>query len=236
MSLKFKLDSLEGLDESVAALYSKGDDGKLYLQVDGAVSKTKLDEFRNNNIELLKQLEPFKDIDPKKYADLIAKAQENDDKKMVPLAKLTEMVDERVGTMKTDYEKQIGELNTSLTDSNSRLDVLLIDSAVRTESAANGVLTSAIDDVVLRAKGVYKVVKGKATAHDTEGNVVYSKNGEDTMPVGEWVKGLVKTAPHLFMESHGGGSHNNRGGSNNLDPSKMSPAQKLKAGLEAASG
>lgn len=234
MTLKFKLESLEGLDENLAKLYVKHDDGFFYLNVDGAVSKSKLDEFRDNNIQLMKDLEKYKDVDPEKYAELLKKAQENDGKKMVELSKLNDMVEERVATMREEYEKQIGDLTDQLGKSNSQLDVLLIDSAIRTESIKNGIIPSAVDDVVLRAKSVFKVKEGKAVPFDSEGKEIYSKNGEDTMPPGEWVKGLIKTAPHLFIESAGGGSFNN-GGGGHKDRDKMSAREKISAGLEAHS-
>jgi DNA repair ATPase RecN len=56
MTLKFEVDTIEGLDELIAAEYSKDDaSGKYFLNVDGAVHKRKLDEFRENNVKLLKE-------------------------------------------------------------------------------------------------------------------------------------------------------------------------------------
>ena len=57
MVLKFVLDSLEDLEDNVKALYSKHTDGKFYLDVEGAVSKSKVDEFRDNNVSLKQQIE-----------------------------------------------------------------------------------------------------------------------------------------------------------------------------------
>ena len=43
MPIKFRLDNLEGLEPTIAALYSKADDGKYYAQVEGAVVVVKVD-------------------------------------------------------------------------------------------------------------------------------------------------------------------------------------------------
>ena len=85
MKLKFKLDTLEGLDAAIAALYEQGADGAYYLSVDGVVGKDKLDEFRNNNVKLLKDLEKFKDVDPAKYQELLALAKKQEEKKLIDI-------------------------------------------------------------------------------------------------------------------------------------------------------
>ena len=66
MLLKFIVDTLEGVDQTVASLYEKQEDGKFRLNVEGAVPREKLDEFRNTNIELLKKVDAFKGVDVKK--------------------------------------------------------------------------------------------------------------------------------------------------------------------------
>jgi len=232
MALKFMLDTLEGLDEGTAKLYSQGQDKKFYLEVDGAVAKSKLDEFRNTNVNLMKEMEKFKDVDPVKYQELLKKQQEFEGKKMVSMDEVNDMVLERVKTMQNDFntEKQtMTEANNKL---NRQLESLLVDSAVRREASNEKVLASAVDDVLLRAKSVFKVVDGVLTPQDSNGNMVYGKDGTSPLSPGEWVKGLIKTAPHLFEPSVGGGSGGGRNPSGNLDPSKMTSMQKLQAGLD----
>lgn len=60
MSLKFKLDSLDGLDEGLKGLYAKGSDGKFVLQLDDDPAKAtmaKLREERDNALKALKDRE-----------------------------------------------------------------------------------------------------------------------------------------------------------------------------------
>lgn len=233
MPLKFMLDSLEGLDENVAALYSKHDDGKFYLEVDGAVSKNRLDEFRNNNVELLKKLDDFKDIDPEKYTEMVQKMTEIEKKKTIPAEQVDQMVAERVKEMQDEtaasvkkYEEQIGTMSR-------QLEGLVIDSAVRKAATDGKVLASAVDDVLLRAKSVFKVVEGVAVPHDGDNNVIYGKDGTNPMGISEWMGKLAKDASHLFEGSQGGGGGggNRPGGGQQMDPSKMTAAQKITQGL-----
>ena len=67
MPLKFKIKTKEEIPAEQQALYVERD-GAWVLDVDGAVEKSKLDEFRATNVSLLKQLDEhkqrFEGIDP----------------------------------------------------------------------------------------------------------------------------------------------------------------------------
>ena len=248
MSLKFMLENLEGLDESIAALYTKHDDGKFYLEVDGAVAKTKLDEFRDNNIDLLKKLEPFKGLDPKqvedmkkidpaKYAEMIEKLAALDKDKTIPADEVERIISERVLEMSTEHGTAVKGFQSTIDTQNRQLEGLVIDSAVRKASAAGKVLSTAVDDVLLRAKSVFIVKDGAAVAQDASGQTIYGKDGTNPMQIGEWIGKLSKEASHLFEGSQGGGGQGGGGGGGKHlgDNSKMSPAQKIAAGLEEQS-
>ena len=67
MALKFKFKSKEEIPADQQALYVERDNGWM-LDVDGVVDKSKLEEFRANNIALSNQLaeqkKRFEGIDP----------------------------------------------------------------------------------------------------------------------------------------------------------------------------
>jgi hypothetical protein len=231
MSLKFVVDSVDGLSADMAALYSKNADGKFYLEVEGAVSKTKLDEFRDNNVRVLKELEKFKGIDPTKYADLLALQAKADEKKLIDAGELDKVVEQRVGQMRTTYDTEIEKLTRANTSAQRQLESLLIDSAVRDAAIKSGVQPTAIEDVLLRAKSTFQIKEGAPVPIDSAGVTIYGKDGSTPMTIADWTVGLKKQAPHLFQGSTGGGA----GGSGKLSmdaTSKMSPNQKITAGLD----
>lgn len=236
MPLKFQVDSLEGIAEGQQSLYAKNDeDGKFYLQVEGAVSKKKLDEFRNNNIQLRQEAEKYKDIDLDKYNELLAQASAADKKKMVPMAKIDEMVTEKTKTMQQEHAKVIKQLETEKSQLSGNLNTLLIDTDVRKNAVGDAykVADTAMDDVVMRAKTVFKVENGKAVPYDANNNVIYGKDGTNPMSVNEWIAGLHKTAPHLFEKSSGSGATGGAFGTGGkMDVSKMTSMQKIRAGLD----
>lgn len=241
MALKFVVDSLDNVEESQRGLYSKHTDGKYYLEVEGAVAKSKLDEFRDNNINLKQQIEDMTDkygnIDIEQYQKLMEQAAQDDGKKRISMEKVDEIVNERTKKMKEEYENQIGQLKGVVDTQSGQLNGLLIDGAVRQAAAEAKVRPSAVDDVILRAKQTFRVVDGKAVAHDSDGKVIYGKDGSSPLSTSEWLTGLKKSADHLFEQSKGGGAGggDSRGqGHQQQDTSNMSPLQKISAGMSAS--
>jgi cell division protein FtsB len=244
MALKFMLENLDDLDESLKGLYSKHTDGKYYLDVDGAVSKSKIDEFRDNNISLKQQIEELTDkygnIDIEKYQELMDKAALDDGKKRITMDKVDELVADRTRTMKEEHQNQLSQLTTTNTELSSQLNGLLIDGAIRSAAVEAKVRTGALEDVVLRAKQTFKVVDGKAVAHDDKDNIIYGKDGTSPLSTKEWISSLKTSADHLFEQSKGGGAgggSDNRGVSDKPagDTAQLSPLQKISAGMESKS-
>jgi hypothetical protein len=56
MALKFKLDSLDGLEEGLKSLYTKGDDGKYTLQLEDDQAKSTMQKLRQERDEMAKAL------------------------------------------------------------------------------------------------------------------------------------------------------------------------------------
>ena len=67
--LKFKIDSenFTALNEVEQSFYAQSGEG-YQLQVEGAADKSKLDEFRATNVDLLKQQDALKGIDVAKLS------------------------------------------------------------------------------------------------------------------------------------------------------------------------
>jgi hypothetical protein len=235
MPLKYQIAKLEDVPETVRTLY-KPEGAGYVLDAEDVVPKTRLDEFRANNIQLQQQLEKLKDVDPAKYAELIKLQQEVEEGQLIKAGKLEEVVNLRVTNMKKDLETQLTTSQTALQLANSQLAILMIDNAVRQEAVKNGALPTALDDVVLRARTVYSMDKGQAVPKDDKGQVIYGKDGQTPMGMGDWIVNLKKAAPHLFAGSQGSGAGGGRTGPGAGDISKLSPSQKISHGLALNAG
>lgn len=234
MAIKSVLESLDGVAESIAALYTKGADGKYYLEVEGLVPKSKLDEFRDTNVKLMKDMEKFKDIDPVKYRELAETARKIQEKEWIEKGEIDKVVEQRVALMREDFTQKEVTYKTSNEAMSRQLESLLIDNQVRDAATKLGVRASAVDDVLLRAKAVYRVKDGVATPVDSKGQVIYGKDGTNPMAVTDWVGSLKQTAEHLFQGSTGGGA----GGSNTggTGGANLTSVQKIAAGLAQMNG
>lgn len=235
MPLKSVVDSLDGLDKSVHDMYSKGQDGKFYLSVEGMVPSSRLDEFRTNNIELKKALEKYDGIDPEKYRQLTEQEKKIREKKLIEAGEIDKVVEERVKAMKEEHTTTMKTVTTERDTLQAKLSSVLIDSAVKSAAIAIGVIPTAVDDVVLRAKATFSMKNGEVVPLDAKGNVIYGKDGTTPLSVDEWVKGLKQSAPHLFEGMKGSGAAGSRGGPGSVDVSKMTSTQKIAAGLSAQS-
>ena len=231
MKLKHKIAQLDDVPESLRPLYSEGDDGAFYLQVEGLVPKSKLDEFRNNNVQLMQKLQTLEGIDPVKYQELIEQQRKIQEQELIEKGEVDKLVNMRVENMKADLDAQISALTKERDSAHSNLNRLLIDNEVARVATALGVAPTALDDVISRASRAFKVVDGAAVMQDSNGQIVYGKDGSTPMSLSEWGSGLRTTAPHLFIQSEGGGAK----GSSTAGGAKASGSSisKISAGLAA---
>lgn len=229
MGLKHTITKLEDVPEAVRSLYvAQGD--KFVLDVEGVVPKERLDEFRENNVQLQKQIDKYKDVDPVKYRELMTIQQKVVEKELLDKGEVEKLVDLRTTAMRDELTGQVTTLTTDLTSARKQLHVLLIDNVVKSAAIQHGVIPEAIDDVVLRAKGVYSIENGVPTPKDAEGKPIYGKDGKSLMSVAEWLGTLKTTARHLFLGARGSGAGGGDRGASG-DTSKLTPTQKISLGL-----
>lgn len=232
MGLKAKIAKLEDVVEGLRGYYVVDPAGGFMLDAEGLVPKERVDEFRTNNIQLQQALDKLKDVDPVKYAELVKLDNDVKEGKLIKEGKLEEVVNLRVGAMKTDFENKEKGLTTRATSAESQLAKLMIDDGVKTVALKAGVQPTAVEDVVLRARGVYHVENGVPVPKNAAGQVIYGKDGKTPMPMADWITDLKTAAPHLFMGAQGSGAGGG-GRPGTIDLSKASPVDKIAAGLES---
>lgn len=212
MALKARVASLEEVPEALRTEYTENN-GEFVLAVEGMAPKEKVEEFRSNNVKLMKQIEDlnktYEGVDPAVYREMVEKAQREQNKKLVDQGKVDELLANQKNAMASDHEKVVKALSEDKIKLTSQLESLLIDSAIRDAAAKTGVRGSAVEDVMLRGRAVFRLEDGKAIPKDGD-KPIYGKSG-DPMSVSEWVESLTEKAPHLFEPSKGGGSRQAEG-------------------------
>jgi hypothetical protein len=233
--MKYRIAKLEDVAENLRGLYREdATRGGFVLDVEGAVDKDRLDEFRNNNIQLQQQIDKYKDIDPTKYNELMDIQRKIQEKEYIEKGEIEKLVGLRTNEMKRTFETQIADLTKTNQLNARQLETLTIDNAVREHATKLGVQPTAVDDVLLRAKTVFKLHEGKPTPFGSDGNVVYGKDGTSPMAIGEYIDGLKTQAPHLFQPSTGSGAGGSGGGAGprgNNGSANLNPTQKIAEGM-----
>lgn len=192
-------------------------EAKMVSQEEHDGLKAKLDEFRTNNVKLMKDIaslqSQFDGVDISDYREMVKSRDEQKDKKLIDSGKIDELLDERTKRMREDHNKVTGKMEEENSILTRQLEGITIDNAIRDQAIKHGIASTAIQDVILRAKVLFKLKDGKATPFDSDGNVVFASGASTPMSIEEWMKGLTVEAPHLFAPSNGAGSqHGNRGG------------------------
>lgn len=207
-------------------------DGKGFrLNVEGAVSREKLDEFRTNNISLQQKvtalegdLKTFEGIDPSKWEEYKTKAEAFKGDKDID-----QIVAQRTQSAMQAANDKMKALETQVADITGKYTNTVIGSKVRDAAARVGALPGAIDDIIARGNGVFSIVNDQVVIMK-DNQVVYGQDGVTPMSPLEWTVGLSKDAPHLFGENKGGGGGNGPtfGGKS---PDKMTPLEMIQNGL-----
>lgn len=227
MKLKAVVDTLEGLPDWAKELYVPKD-GKFTLELEGEIPgflpKARIDEFRNANIALAKQLEELEKnglkLTPEQkeeYERLAKQYRENKDKELIDAGKIDELLAQRTEQMRKDHEAKYNALNSKFEETlknyqmaEQRLAKTLITSEISKNISTVGSLRKgAMDDVLNRAQNFFKYKDGNIMALDGDGSPIYGKDGKTPMSVTEWCQSLAENAPYLFENSSGGGSNGN---------------------------
>lgn len=219
--LKVFVKKLDEVDEKFRELYEKTEGGFM-LTTDDSDFKTKIGEFRGNNIELKKKIEhlentvkEFDGIDPKKVREAQKKLQEIEDGKLLEEGKVEELVNQRIDRMSNEYKNQINTLSARAETAEkiastykNQLTNIAVDNGI--SKAISEVATprkGALTDILGRAKQIWTAGEdGQLVAKDSSGNIIYGKEGKNPLSPQEYITSLSQEAPFLFEQSSGGGA------------------------------
>ena len=207
--LKFKLDSenFTALNEVEQSFYSKSGDAYL-LQVEGAVEKSKLDEFRSSNVEHMKKAELYKGIDLDKYHAMQEQERQLKDQELIKSGDIEGLVAQRTNSIVSDYEAKISTLNEQVKNSNSNHDTVVskyeIEGAAVKAFSEHKISPDAFNAVMSQINNKFSIDNGRVIAKDGD-NILAGANGNLT------ISEFVGSQPEIFkiQSSGGNGSGNN---------------------------
>lgn len=202
--LKYKLDQ-EGFaaqSEDMQKLYSEKD-GDYFLQVEGATSKTKVDEFRTSNIDLENKLKKFDGVDMDKYQSMLETDRKMRNKELIEKGDFDTLLAEHTQALRSDHDGKVENLTTQLAASAASTKGLIskyeIEGAAHKAFAAHKIQPAAHDAVMAQIKSKFTINEGKVVAMEGE-NIVTGADGNLT------VSEFVQSQPEFMkVPSSGGG-------------------------------
>ena len=209
MALKFKLKSKDEVPAELSNLYVERD-GAWLLDVDGAVDKAKLEEFRATNVALMKERDElkqrFEGIDPDEVRKLADEKRRFEEAQQLKAGEAEKVVGTRLRAVKGDLDKKLASATSERDALNARLTAIQIDQAVVTEATRRGLRASAIPDITSRARNTFRLVNGVPQAFEADGQTArVGKDGMTPLSLAEWADLQVSEAPYLFESNAGGG-------------------------------
>jgi hypothetical protein len=216
MALKFKCKSKDEIPAGLEAHYVERD-GAWVLDAEGAADKAKLEEFRSNNVALMKQLDEFKasyeGIDPASVKNLLAEKARLEEAQQLKAGEIEKVVENRLKSAKAEWDKQFSAVTSERDTLSSRLVTIQIDQGVVATATKRGLRPTAIPDITSRARSVFRLVGGVPTAFEADGQTVrVGKDGASAMNLEEWIETQVSEALHLFESNAGSGAAGNGSG------------------------
>lgn len=183
------------------------------------------EKLRAKNQELLGEVKPlkelagkFKDVDIDSLLSLKTQVEQDEILSLAAQGKHSEAIEKATEKVRLEqkaaqekWEKELEEARTSAQTNEQRLHELLIDGGAKSQFVELGGRKTAMDDIALRAKSVWRVEEGKPVARDASGQLLQGEAGPITMK--EWIASQKETAPHLFEDSAGSGLSGSGGGS-----------------------
>ncbi len=224
-------DEYDKADEGIQNLYKKTDDG-YEIQVEGMVSKDKLNEFRENNVDLLKFKDQYKNIDLSELKELQEQKRKLLDADFINKKDFEGLVESRTNAMKSDYDAKIaalsGDLDTGKLNYNTMIAKHEIEGAANSAFTKHKISPDAVSAVMAQVKAKFSIDNGSVVAKDGD-NIELGANGNLT------VDEFVSSMPEIFkIQSSGGGGKGSE--TRHVSSENTTGLSKITEGLKAMRG
>ncbi|KPD01955.1 hypothetical protein V5085_01730 [Moellerella wisconsensis] len=204
--------------------------------IDKAVSeqvsglKAKRDELLGKVKEQGDNLKRFEGIDPDTVKGMLKRFENDEEAKLIADGKLDEVINKRTERLRGDVDKQLKEANSKVEKAEifaNKFRARVLGDEIRSAAGKAGALSSAQEDLILRAKGIFQINdEGQAVAVDEDGNPVMGKDGRTPLSPVEWIESLKESAPHLFPAASGTDAGKHKQSGVHLKRSQMSAGDK----------
>jgi hypothetical protein len=190
-------------------------------QIEEAVAglKAKNTEILTEKKTLQETLKKFEGYDPKVIKEATEFYEKNKDAEFLKDGTVEELIEKKTSQLTSDFEAQLNELNESLQKAQHHgktyqqlFEAKVIDDGIREEALKAGMLPSAIEDAILRGRGIFSLDENKQIeARDAEGKLAITED-KKVLTTKNWIEGLKTTSPHYWPQSTSANAYGGRSG------------------------
>ena len=172
--------------------------------------KAKNSELLGKVKDASEQLKRFEGIDPDAVTAMLKRFADDEEAGLIKAGKVDEVLSKRTERLRGDFEKKLtqeAERAKKAEAKAAKLADRTLAGSLRDAAMKTGALPEAMEDIVLRARGLWTLNDdGEAVAVDADGEVILGKDGKSPLTPLEWAESLREAAPHLWPRAQGAGA------------------------------
>lgn len=192
--------------------------------------------LKTKNSELLGKLKAagddlkrFDGIDPDAVRTILSKFASDEEAGLLKAGKIDEVLNKRTERMQGEHAKAIKAEQDKWAKSeakSSKLASRTLSGAIKDAAIKSGALPEAMEDIVLRGGGLWRLNDdGDPVAMNGE-EVVLGKDGKTPLSPSEWAESLRETAPHLWPKAQGSNAPGSNANSDKSERKGKAPERK----------
>lgn len=199
------------------------------LEVEGLVPNATLEEFRNTNINLRKDLARFEGVDPDKYKELSSREQQIRDAETKGSERIEERVQERTKAALQQWEKDRAQLTGQVGTLSEKLQKAVIESRALEQATPFGLRKDAARNLILLVNEQWRLDEnGEPVCFESDGKTVRldgsGKPMRGTDGLQRFIERLAREdAKFLFEGNQGGGGQGSGHGGYQNDDGEINP-------------
>lgn len=194
-------------------------DAKISEAVAGLKSKNS--ELLGKVKEAQSNLQRFDGIDPDAVRTILSKFASDEEAALLAKGEIDTVLNKRTERMRSENAKLVKaeqEARERAEAKAGKLAARTLAGAIRDAALKAGALPEAMEDIVLRGGGTWRLNDDGEPVAMNGDEVVLGKDGKTPLTPQEWAESLRETAPHLWPKAQGTGAPGASGGGNRQAP------------------
>lgn len=199
--LKLFVDSLDDVSENAREFYKETEDGGFALQL---ASKVVAQGKYDRDLKNAQNTARADWVSPEVHQKVV-----NDFAEFKKSNNVDDIIAQRIKETQDEWAQKESNYLNQVNTYKGKLHSNLLEGSIAQEVAKAGVKSSAITDVLLRAKTLFSVDENDNIIAKNGDEQLFERDGTTPLSMKSWLTKMTKEAPHWFEQSNGGGATGN---------------------------